>query len=385
MTIKLSTYRNLLFAVVALTVTACRQAYVPPVSSATTNSLVVEGLINVSADSTLIQLSRTVKLTDTVSIKPELNAQLSVENDAGANYNLTAMGKGRYYAVNHPLPASAKYRLRIKTADGKAYLSDYVQAKISPPIDSINWKAAPDKLTIYANTHDTQNATTYYKYSYAETWEFHSASESFLKTGVNIVVSRPAAEEIYTCWANANSTLINLASSAKLTQDVIFQNPITTISYDSEKLGIRYSTLVKQYALTKEAFDFWTNLKKNTEQLGSIFDAQPSVLSGNIHNTNDPAEVVVGYISAGTVSATRIFINKTQLPANYIINRQFECSEDSIPFVAMGGRRPVEEFIYTNLLIPLRGYGSPLTGYIATTHECADCTLRGVNNKPTFW
>ncbi len=37
-----------------------------------------------------------------------------------------------------------------------------------------------------------------------------------------------------------------------------------------------------------DAYNFWTNLKRNTEQLGSLFDLQPFTELGNITCVNDP-------------------------------------------------------------------------------------------------
>ncbi|QQL50450.1 DUF4249 domain-containing protein [Mucilaginibacter ginkgonis] len=379
---------GLIFMTAVAMICSCKESYVPPTPvGGTTNNLVVEGMINVSADSTVIRLSRTVKLTDTTSVKPELNAQLSVENDAGATYNLTSLGKGRYYATGHPLPSTSKYRLRIKTADGKTYLSDYVEAKISPPIDSVSWKAFSDRIEIYATTHDPNKASTYYKYDYTDAWEFHAAFQSQLKVvGSTIVTRNLPADDIFTCWSNSSSTLINLASSAKLSQDVIYQNRVNTIPSDAEKISVRYSILVKQRVLTKEEFDFWTNLQKNTEKLGSIFDAQPSVLSGNIHNINDANEVVVGYVTAGTEATQRIFINRSQLPISYHKADPNHCATDSLLYYnPLSGIHEVQEYILTNQQIPISGFNLPAQGIIGAPPICADCTLRGTKAKPSYW
>ena len=54
-------------------------------------------------------------------------------------------------------------------------------------------------------------------------------------------------------------------------------------------------------------------MKKNTESLGTIFDAQPSEIKGNIYSASDPAEPVIGYISATTIEEKRIFIEQADL------------------------------------------------------------------------
>ena len=68
-----------------------------------------------------------------------------------------------------------------------------------------------------------------------------------------------------------------------------------------------YSINVKQYALSHEAYLFFEKIKKNTEQLGSIFDPQPSELQGNIHCITNPAETVVGYVDISEEKVQRNF------------------------------------------------------------------------------
>jgi hypothetical protein len=48
----------------------------------------------------------------------------------------------------------------------------------------------------------------------------------------------------------------------QLSADVISNYKLAAIPYNSEKLSIKNSTLVKQYALTREAYEYWETLKK---------------------------------------------------------------------------------------------------------------------------
>ena len=105
---------------------ACRKPYAPPVVSSSTNYLVVEGGINSGSDSTFIKLSRTVKLTDKTSATPKLNAVLNVEGDQNTSYPLVEKGRGYYACAGLNLDNTHKYRLDIKTSDGKEYVSDFV-------------------------------------------------------------------------------------------------------------------------------------------------------------------------------------------------------------------------------------------------------------------
>ena len=53
---------------------ACRKPYSPPITTANVNYLVVEGVINSGADSTIIKLSRTTPLSNGNKIVIETGA-----------------------------------------------------------------------------------------------------------------------------------------------------------------------------------------------------------------------------------------------------------------------------------------------------------------------
>src|ERR1700739_4681324 len=108
--INIRTYIVLYAAASALAL-GCKKAYVPPVISSNNSYLVVEGLINTGADSTFIKLTRTVKLSDANTPKPELGAIVMVEGDNNSAYPLQEAGNGVYSTASLNLPSSAKYRL----------------------------------------------------------------------------------------------------------------------------------------------------------------------------------------------------------------------------------------------------------------------------------
>src|SRR5476651_1506198 len=61
----------LVYLLTLLIAAACKTPYTPAPTTAVTNYLVVEGLINIS-DSTYIKLSRTVNISSSTTTKPEL-------------------------------------------------------------------------------------------------------------------------------------------------------------------------------------------------------------------------------------------------------------------------------------------------------------------------
>ncbi|MDB4920333.1 DUF4249 domain-containing protein [Mucilaginibacter sp.] len=390
-------WKIMLFAFVLFE--GCKKPYNPEVISSTENYLVVEGLINSGSDSTIIKLNRTVKISDAVNVNPELNAVVTVEGDDNTAHLLNETANGVYVSAGLNLSEAHKYRLRIKTGGSRDYVSDYVPVLNAPPIDSVTYKVKSDGVDINLNTHDAVNNSRYYRWEYDETWVFVSDYQSVYKSNGDTVLRRDLInDEIYTCWRSNASSVITLGSSAKLSANVISDASITFISRHSEKIRHKYSILVRQYALTKEGYDFWQNLKKNTEQLGSIFDAQPSQIKGNIHAVNNPLEPVIGYVSVGDFSVKRHFVDQRNLPA-WIDPNNSGCKLGSYLYAFHDPNtgevvNQVDQYINFNKatrgpIIPVEGIQSPgapkIEGFKGSTPECVDCTLRGTNKQPNFW
>ncbi|MBS1523570.1 MAG: DUF4249 domain-containing protein [Bacteroidetes bacterium] len=392
-----------------MTATSCRKPYDPPAIVATNSYLVVEGVINAGPDSTFIKLSRTVQISNKVVANPETGASLTVEGDQNISYPLTEISKGNYASAGLNLDNSHKYRLRIQTANGKQYLSDFEVVLNSPPIDSISYDVkgalAQPGVNIYVSTHDPSNKVVYYRWDYQETWIINSYYPSyFISNGDTVLGRNLITQNITDCWQSDTSSTIVLGSSAKLTQNVIANQPVISIPSYSEKVGDKYSILVRQYALSVDAYNFYVNIKKNTEQLGSIFDALPSDIEGNIHSVSNPNESVIGYISIGSTTSKRTFISISSLPVwkkdtSFYAGCHLAFDLPFFPCCYIANHQ-VDEYInynpnkyningLTDPLIPIDAVtihpGTPPIGYTASTKNCVDCTVRGSNKKPTFW
>ncbi|MDB5016928.1 MAG: hypothetical protein JWQ84_1760 [Mucilaginibacter sp.] len=379
-----------LFSLLTLII-GCKKPYNPVVTATNYNYLVIEGLINTGQDSTIIKLSRTVTVDVQTTLNPELSARVSVENNQGNVYLLKEMGKGLYAIPALNLDTLHKYRLRVKTSDGKEYLSDFVKAKDSPPIDSIQHQFTGTAENIFSYTHDPTNNTRYYRWEFQETYLYYSPIQTqFVYKNGSIIPETPD-DEINVCYISDNSSDIILNSTAKLKQDVIDKNPITQVSVTLDKLRVRYSISVKQYALTPDAYNYYQSLKKNTETLGSIFDALPSGATTNIHCITNPTEPVLGYVTAGTISQRRIFIDRAEIPVSNVgvdysycgtAYESYKVQEYPLPYNIIQG-----DVTPTDSVIKAAGKtrkDSVFTVYYADP-GCTNCTLKGSNKKPLFW
>lgn len=383
--------KKLFIYIIFLMLTAgCKEKYIAPVQSPVTGYLVVGGFINSGVEPTSITLTRTTKLYDTANVIYEHNAVVNIEGENQELFPLYENGNGVYVSSSLNLHNTEKYRLHIKTQEGKEYTSDFVPVKSTPPIDSITWQRENGGVKIYVNTHDPQNNTRYYHWKYEETWEFHAAyftslyyiyNQNLVPVGVAYrnADHRPDTT-LHKCWNNVISTNINLGSSEKLSEDKIYL-PLVFIEPASVKLSVLYSINIRQYALSHEAYLFFQKIKKNTENVGSIFDPQPSELEGNIHCVTNPSEIVIGYVDISEEKVKRIFIRSDELPdwgykqscVEMIIDNQ----PDSLVKYGIG--------LFPTSVSDANPFGG-IDKFFATPEQtCMDCTLTGSNVRPAFW
>ena len=372
-------------AVMVLMAVSCRKPFEPAVFKSGYNYLVVDGFINAAPNGvTNILLSRTANVSDSaVANKPELNAGVTIESNSGQSYTLTPQGTdGTYSSAPLNLDNTKQYRVSIKMAGGSQYRSDFITPHPTPPIDSVDWRQDND-VTVYVNAHDPANNTLYYRWTFTEAWQYESTYYSEWGVANNLIYHRDSlTQQIHECWMTTYSTDILLGSSVALSQDVISQAPLTKLARADRKLNIRYSILVNQYALTAPAYTYWQIIQKNTQQLGSLFDEQPSQLMGNLHSITNPNEPVIGYMTVTSQQQARIFIDNKDLQGQWIgAVPDFSCQ------VVVTSQDPYNFAIFDypdKTYLPL--YFISGGGLAVAKGICVDCTLQGgVSIKPVFW
>ena len=345
----------------------------------TTNlaTLVVDGFISDSATPGFaivdVRLSRTTALTSTKPL-PEQRATVTLEQ-LGSNRPLVipeTQTEAGYYSTNVPIDVTKGYKLHIVTK-GKNYFSDVLQYKKTPPIDEIFYETTDEGVQIYLSTHNPVSVGGLYRWSFSETWHYRAAYDPryYILNGRTFI--RPPTETTWECWNTKASTKILVGSAENLSQDIINRFPITFIPKGSPKLSVKYSIQVQQQSVGTSEFSFWQQLQKTTESVGGLFDPLPSQVTGNVHNASDALEPVMGYVSWGSTTTKRIFIDLFDLPPGFNLSHISEC-----PLIEI----PPEAVPYTQgpLLIV------SLAPIFTSDSRCLDCRLDGgVQQKPSFW
>ncbi len=349
--------------------------------------LVVDGLITNEEGPYEVKLSRTYGYDDNEKIDEKMveDAKVKIIDDLGNESEwLTEMDKG-VYQTDSSEPFKGKvgrdYKIYIETISGGRYESDFETLNRSPEIKKIDWKYEKredeniEGVQLFLNTSDKRNETWFYRWEYVETWEFVAPFYDPDK----YVPSR--------CWKTSRSKSIIIHTTSNLTQDIVNNYKLYYISNQSNRLLRRYSSLVKQYAMSERLFNYWKNLESTNVTTGSLFDPIPSSLQGNIKNLDKPNKPALGYFQVCGVSTKRIFIDRDELPESmYIESGNSFCQTATIP--------DTNSYLYEERgWIKLGTFYSPipqtdmeiLMASFINDWGCIDCSLKGDPEKPEFW
>ncbi|QLH32435.1 MAG: DUF4249 domain-containing protein [Cyclobacteriaceae bacterium] len=373
---------RLYIIILILVVVACVDPYNPPEIRQSSPVLIVDGFINSNADSKLT-LRWSQNINDTNEPQVETAATVWLEDLEGATHFFTNDYQGNYYLYAQPLTSIA-YRLHIETGNNKLYRSYYAPVIQSPQIDSVTWKLTDSGGVAFSvSTHDDAIAEGYYRWTYEETWEYRSAYAASIQFDEATGQVVPRTDYIFQCWQTLNSPGILIESTTRLQKNQVSEFQLTSFPQNWEEAKHRYSILVKQQAITRDAFNYWKQVKQTTEDLGTLFGPLPNQVIGNIKCISNPNEIVVGYFSIGSISTKRAFVSAAELPippryyTRYDACEKFEVSPDQVS--SINGIYLLIEPVYI-------GNGPMISGYRYGTPYCVDCRYTGgTTTKPDFW
>lgn len=111
----------------------------------------------------------------------------------------------------------------------------------------------------------------------------------------------------------ADPQRIVLFDGSRYTTDVTQKNLLAKRVID-QSFHTRHYFVSYFGSITAEAHDYWKQVNILTNQVGSIFDAPPSPIQGNMIDINNPGKLVHGYFQATNESLKRISLVSFDLP-----------------------------------------------------------------------
>ncbi|HEX2937262.1 MAG TPA: DUF4249 domain-containing protein [Bacteroidales bacterium] len=371
--------------VLVVFLSSCIEQYKPDISQYE-DVFVVDGKLTNLPGPYVVKLSRSFKFEETAGL-PVSGAQLKIIDNTGLEFGLKETDKGVYVTTDSEFRGivGKSYKLQIKLGN-EIYESESEPLSEPVPIDSIYWEYkkrqdGTDGIQLLLNTHDSQNKTRYYGWEYTDTWKYE------------VPIDYPDHPDRREGYRSSNNYYFNIATTIHRNQDIIERQPLQFIGESVNKLYIRYSILVTQYAYNEKAYKYLEDLISVNQNQGSLFDPTPYSLTGNIKNMSNGDLPVLGYFLVAGASEKRIFIDRKELPAEYLPTSGFEDCRMEYLAISLSLKdnirqdKTVDSLMrigYSVLSQGIEEYRQMLHLYLAKS-RCYDSTISGTNIKPDFW
>jgi hypothetical protein len=345
---------------------------------------VVEGYLDTEGLRSELKLSRTAPLGAESAFIPESRAKVMLKSTGGQVFSLSETGLGSY-VFERNIDEKQNYVLEIELSSGERYVSEQMQPIVTPEIIDAGFKRDEEGVEVFVSTQGNANADDFL-WTFEETWIYRPRIRSpyIYVPEIKDVRERKAAEQNSLCFKTESSPGILLETSSRFKDQVVFQKTITEIPTGDERIMERYSILVSQKGLASKDVPFWEILKKNTEDIGSIFSPLPSLIGGNMKSLDAAKNPVIGQVSLGVIRQKRIYINQVQVsPWNYLDPKFNDCAigEEAVL------RSDYQTIFGNGAVVPTRPLmvGTTIVGYYPSSKRCTDCSLYASKLKPSFW
>lgn len=371
-----------------LFISGCIDPYAPDIVDNQV-SLVVEALITDQPGEHTITLSRSSPLNDTASYPVE-GAWVFIFDEEGTVREFGEMEPGVYgrWIAEGELTRGQNYWLHIETGYGEVVESDAEQlTPESPEVDSVYWDldtlgtADPEHpmygIQFYLDLSGEEDQPRNFRWELEETWEYYAAHR------IQYVYDGSSLREwedpfiYYTCWYTGDIPSIFTGSTRALEQNRLKRTPLHFVSTETQRLQTKYSLLIRQYALTDRAYDYWYQIRQQNQESGGLYESQPDRVPGNLHHVNDPDQQVLGYFNLSSVSEKRIFVDGIR----ELVYPPIQCNLDTIS--RPQGKPPYLAIPFYLISFSPLGVGPP---YGVGSGLCFDCRKGGGTHiRPEYW
>lgn len=419
----MSALKKILAFLFLVAMASCIDPYYPNIKNYN-SFLTVEGLITNENITNKIKLSRTTTDADSTPEKVT-DAYVYITDGDGVKTYLRNCENGFYCTDSTMFTGvpNQKYTLHIITSDRNEYESDICTMIPVADIDKVYYVKGEEisgirgelfsGLKILLNSSDASGKNKYFRWALEETWQLNIPyPQQYKFEQLNDTVFNfeavPFSQRL--CWKKNNPGEIIINSLAGGERSINGQKILFIAPIKSDRLTLQYSILVKQYSISKKEYDFWNNLKKSGEAGGDIFALQPFPVMSNLHNINNPAEMVLGFFEVSAVSKKRIYITSNEIDHLNLPDYRAECrqiakSPDDWPkrtnpwnpvlqptwngiyhmYTDNGENDFIRPEVTGNAILPGHVNKKDLIKLVFAPKICAECELSGFSKRPDFW
>ncbi|MEQ8685534.1 MAG: DUF4249 domain-containing protein [Imperialibacter sp.] len=211
-----------------------------------------------------------------------------------------------------------KYRLVIDTDEETRIVSDWEEVPEAVALEGGYWESHTfefvndngvtikrNGITFRANTGTFQSPNTFLRY------DFETAH-------INEAPFRDPRCDCLNCYIISGSDeFLNITSATESEGKSIKDHLITFLPLD-KRFSFRLTMLVRQIAITRNAFLFYQSIDQQRNLNGSIFDPPPAIIKGNLYVEGKEDINVYGLFEVGRLSEIPITIYKSNIKNEFL-------------------------------------------------------------------
>jgi hypothetical protein len=373
------------FISVILLLSACIKRFEPQIDSSEENKYVVSGRITDIEGWQNVEVSLSSAVGDPKYI-PVSACQVNILDDKGNTFPLEEYNPGFYrvWIGQEFLVHGNSYKVTVSTPDGEKLESAFDAMPTGPQMDSVYYVledvALPNSglttrvMQFYVDLDAKGDYSQYYKWEIVETYEYHADRPAeYYYDGTHHKIDPPDYSN-KVCYMTGLVQQIYTVSTMSLYQNTYKKFPLHNIDGHTQRLGILYSMLVSQFALSEKAYNYWEQLRINSNEQGGLYEKQPLAIKGNMLNVSHSDRDVLGFFYAASESARRYFYKDVE---GIILDFDNKCSKGYLPKFGWKefGKDDYPLYYYLDHGI-----------VILVSAECVDCrAVGGTKTKPDFW
>lgn len=365
---------------------SCIKPFEPSIDPHDISKYVVNGMVSDESEVQTVSVSIASDIGDPAMI-PVSGCKIIIRDDKGNEFPVDETENGIYKTIidRSFLIPGISFMLEITTPDGTTIKSDPDRMPDCPDVDSVFFlmkdviTGDPDDairgIQFYLDFDGGSSQSRFFRWELAETWEYRVPYPREWYYDGTVHHIDPADYSRQVCWMTVPVRKIFTLSTSGLSSNRYEMLPLNFVDNLGPKLVYGYSLLIRQISLSEASFAYWDQLRSNSYDQGGLYDKQPAMISGNLHNMTSPSNEVLGFFGASSVKAKRIFVSDVR---NLTIEYVAPCALNIL-------RKGFIELKPHDL--PVYLYGDRNGFSLATLgDECVDCLkLGGVNIKPDFW
>jgi hypothetical protein len=273
--------------------------------------LVVEGRISQAAGPPTVRLSRSGTFSAGGSAEGNAVAGARVqirETSTGRLLELLPVSNrpGLYQSADSTFAGRVgqSYQLRIELPDGNVFVSAPEVMPAGVEVESLtarftgntgNVNDTPFGYDIFLNTQDVPGQRNYYRWSARSVIRRESIGVRDFGGNFNKKF----------CWTPVEDNEIRIfadtySDGRPIREQYLYRSPVYVIG--------KHFVEVEQYALAREAYQYWRRFNEQRQRVGTIFDPIPSPVYGNVYNQADPTERALGVFEVAAVTYKRLVV-----------------------------------------------------------------------------